>query len=65
MIPTLFGRWQTRLLLLTTVGSFVSLLFFLIDPNPIFFIILSYVTILGLGWDILYNHRNYSGLKDR
>jgi hypothetical protein len=60
MTPTLFGRWQTRLLLLSTVGILVSLPFSvgLIGPGAsvIYFWILAYVAILGLGWDILYNH---------
>ncbi|MEB3215487.1 MAG: hypothetical protein VKN72_04380 [Nostocales cyanobacterium 94392] len=59
MTPTLFGRWQTRLLLLLTVGVFVSLPFAigLIGPeqNNIYFWILFYVAIFGLAWDILYN----------
>jgi hypothetical protein len=60
MTPTLFGRWQTRLLLMATVGVIVSLPFAmgLIDgsPDSIYFWILGYVTVFGLGWDILYNY---------
>lgn len=59
MTPTLFGRWQTRLLLLLTVGLFVSLPFAsgLIgsEPGSVYFWILGYVTIFGLGWDVLYD----------
>ncbi|HIK07188.1 MAG TPA: hypothetical protein IGS40_21270 [Trichormus sp. M33_DOE_039] len=60
MTPTLFGRWQTRLLLLATVGVIVSLpfAFGLINPiaaGSIYFWILGYVAIFGLGWDVLYN----------
>lgn len=60
MTPTLFGRWQTRLLLLATVGVLVSLPFFLgwINPNatgPIYFWILGYVAAFGLVWDIVYD----------
>ncbi|MBD2362641.1 hypothetical protein H6G36_15860 [Anabaena minutissima FACHB-250] len=60
MTPTLFGRWQTRLLLLSTVGVLVSLPFAmgLIGgiPDSIYFWILGYVAIFGLGWDVLYNY---------
>ncbi|BAY90992.1 MULTISPECIES: hypothetical protein [unclassified Tolypothrix] len=60
MTPTLFGRWQTRLLLLATVGVLVSLPFAmgLIGPGPnsVYFLILTYVAIFGLGWDVLYNY---------
>jgi hypothetical protein len=60
MTPILFGRWQTRLLLLATVGVLVSLPFAmgLIVPgaNSVYFWILSYVAIFGLGWDVLYDY---------
>ncbi|MEH2137952.1 hypothetical protein [Nostoc sp.] len=60
MTPTLFGRWQTRLLLILTVGVLVSLPFALglIGPgaNSVYFCILGYVAVFGLGWDVLYNH---------
>ncbi|TAE59321.1 MAG: hypothetical protein EAZ76_03065 [Nostocales cyanobacterium] len=59
MTPTLFGRWQTRLLLLATVGVLVSIPFALglIDgqKNSVYFLILGYVAIFGLGWDVIYN----------
>lgn len=60
MTPTLFGRWQTRLLLLATVGVLVTLPFSLgiIGPgsDAIFFWILGYVVLFGLAWDIAYNY---------
>ena len=60
MTPTLFGRWQTRLLLLATVGVLVSLPFAIgligSSPNSVYFWILGYVAIFGLGWDVLYNY---------
>jgi hypothetical protein len=60
MTPTLFGRWQTRLLLLATVGVFVSMPFAtgLIGSgaSSVYFWILGYVAIFGLGWDVLYNY---------
>jgi hypothetical protein len=60
MTPTLLGRWQTRMLLLSTVGILTSTPFALGliggKPSPIYFLILMYVAIFGLGWDILYNN---------
>ncbi len=51
MTPTLFGRWQTRLLLFATVGILITIPF----GEPIYFSVLGYVAILGLFWDIIYN----------
>lgn len=60
MTPTLFGRWQTRLFLLATIGVLVTLPFCLgiIEPNfgTGYYLILGYVAILGCIWDILYNY---------
>ncbi|MBH8562046.1 hypothetical protein I8748_07645 [Nostoc sp. CENA67] len=60
MTPTLFGRWQTRLLLLATVGVLVSIPFATgligFGANSVYFWILGYVAIFGLGWDLLYNY---------
>jgi len=57
MTPTLFGRWQTRLLLFAIVGSIVSLPFFIAtNNNPVFFILLAYLAGIGLIWDIGYNY---------
>jgi hypothetical protein len=59
MTPTLFGRWQTRLLLLATVGVLVSLPFALgligSGANTIYFWILGYVAVFGIIWDIVYD----------
>ncbi|MBF2066169.1 MAG: hypothetical protein IGS39_17390 [Calothrix sp. C42_A2020_038] len=58
MTPTLFGRWQTRLLLMATVGVFVSLPFaigIIGDAGPIYFWILVYVAIFGIIWDVVYD----------
>jgi hypothetical protein len=59
MTPTLFGRWQTRLLLLATIGVLVSLPFAIgliaSSPSTVYFWILSYVAIFGLAWDIVYD----------
>lgn len=60
MTPTLLGRWQTRLLLLATVGVLVTLPFSLgivgSGASSEFFWILLYVALFGLIWDILYNY---------
>lgn len=59
MTPTLLGRWQTRLLLLATVGVLATLPFAIasatIQVALIFFSILGYVAVFGIGWDCLYN----------
>ena len=56
MTPTLAGRWQTRLLLLSIVGALITLIFGYFFSNfatP--FALLGYVLLLGFLWDILYN----------
>ncbi len=56
MTPTLFGRWQTRLFLLSTVGIIITIPFYLLfSNNPDFFIVLLSVFLLGLVWDTIYN----------
>ena len=57
MTPTLPGRWQTRLLLLGTVGLVLSLIFGAIVGDlrtPL--ALLGYVLLLGWAWDILYHY---------
>ena len=62
MTPNLFGRWQTRILLLATVGVLVTIPFYLgwfgseVDGNLrfIYFLILLYVALFGLVWDLVY-----------
>lgn len=60
MTPTLFGRWQTRLFLLATVGVVVTIPFSLgiIGPgaSSVFFWVLVYVALFGCLWDILYSY---------
>jgi hypothetical protein len=60
MTPTLLGRWQTRLLLLATLGVLITLLFargYLgSGSHPIFFWVLGYVALFGIGWDVLYSY---------
>lgn len=59
MTPTLFGRWQTRIFLLATVGVLFTLPFAFgyvgNEASTIYFWVLFYVGLLGLGWDILYD----------
>ncbi|NJO40701.1 MAG: hypothetical protein HC769_08465 [Cyanobacteria bacterium CRU_2_1] len=57
MTPTLFGRWQTRILLFAVVGSLISLPFFVFSgANPVFFVVLIYIAAFGMVWDSLYNY---------
>lgn len=64
MTPTYFGRIQTRLLLLATVGSFVTFFYaiiaVLLTGNFVTFffpfILLTLVAVFGVFWDILYNY---------
>jgi hypothetical protein len=59
MTPTLLGRWQTRLLLIFTLGVLVSIPFATgligASPGTVYFWILAYVAIFGLGWDVVYD----------
>lgn len=55
MTPTLVGRWQTRLLLLATLGVLVSAPFCPITGSLAPFAVLAWVAILGFAWDILYS----------
>ncbi len=59
MTPTLFGRWQTRIFLLATVGVLVTLPFYYgilgTQFKLVYFWILFYVGLFGLGWDVLYD----------
>ncbi len=57
MTPTLLGRWETRFLLLATVGVIVTLVVGLIIKNiatP--FLLLGYVFLFGLVWDAVYQY---------
>jgi hypothetical protein len=63
MTPTLFGRWQTRILLLATVGLIVSIPFVLgiigpkidFEKSLVYLWVLGYVAVSGLIWDIIYH----------
>lgn len=57
MTMTLYGRWQTRLLLMWTAGLLVTLVFGLIYRDvgtPL--ALLFYVTLIGFVWDALYHY---------
>ncbi|MEM7348191.1 MAG: hypothetical protein AAF485_28510 [Chloroflexota bacterium] len=57
MTPTLAGRWQTRLLLMSTIGVIVTLGIGFFSKNLLNpFVLLFYVTLFGLVWDIFYNY---------
>ncbi|GAC1461381.1 MAG: hypothetical protein NVS2B14_07110 [Chamaesiphon sp.] len=59
MTPTLLGRWQTRLLLLSTVGILVTLplCIGIIGPGgSVFLWVLLYVAGFGIVWDVLYHY---------
>ncbi|MGF1507349.1 MAG: hypothetical protein ACFB51_19815 [Anaerolineae bacterium] len=60
MTPTLMGRWQTRLLLLTGIGVPVTLFYSIVYGLLLgnwwsVWLFLFGVLIFGLGWDVLYN----------
>jgi len=52
--PTLVGRWQTRVVLLATVGLLITLPFAAVAGMPPF-VVLAYVATIGLAWDMLYS----------
>jgi hypothetical protein len=54
MTPTLIGRWQTRLLLLGTLGVLVTIPFSL-NGDSLYFQVLLAIAVLGCIWDIVYN----------
>ena len=60
MTHTVFGRWQTRLVLLFSVGSLNTLPFDLGIIEPEFgigyFLVLVYVALFGCVWDLVYNY---------
>ncbi len=54
MTPTLFGRWQQRLLLLPTVGLLLSLPLAIIQRSWYYLLVLIYIGFFGCLWDLLY-----------
>src|SRR4051812_5043565 len=63
MVPTLWGRLQTRLVLLATVGSVITALVTPVLPvdSPLSdryrttFVVLATVAVLGVGWEFVYH----------
>jgi hypothetical protein len=63
MLPTLFGRIQTRIALLAVVGGIVTLVVAPILPMSaglgeryrVSFVVLFMVGLLGIGWELLYH----------
>lgn len=56
MTPTTMGRWQTRIVMMATLGAIVTAIFALLDPdtNKTYWRVLGYVLAFGLGWDLIY-----------
>jgi hypothetical protein len=52
MTPTLLGRWQTRLLLLSTIGFVLTVPFLFFGLTPLINLVL--VIAVGFLWDILW-----------
>jgi hypothetical protein len=59
MLPTLNGRIQTRIFMLATWGSLVTLLITPVLPGDpdyqVTFLILATVAVLGVAWEIIYH----------
>lgn len=54
MTPTLIGRWQTRILLLGTLGVLVTIPISL-NGESVYLQVLLAIAVLGCLWDIVYN----------
>ena len=54
MTPTLLGRWETRLLLLATIGLLITIIFTLLFGGSTFLLVLVYVAVFGVIWDVIY-----------
>lgn len=55
MTPTLLGRWQTRILLMATAGALATVFWGVqFDRMRTLFLLLLYVTLLGLVLDVIY-----------
>ncbi len=52
--PTLMGRWQTRIVMLATLGLLISFLFAIGYDDTTFYKVLFYVAVFGVVWDIIY-----------
>jgi hypothetical protein len=57
MTPTLLGRWETRFLLLATIGVIITLIVGLAVKNFLTpFLLLGYVFLFGIVWDVIYQY---------
>lgn len=65
MTPTVYGRWQTRLFLLATIGFAVTIFFGFLYTDPAVggssayittITVLLYVILFGFVWDLVYNY---------
>lgn len=54
MTPTLIGRWQTRFAMLGTLGLLVTAILAAAYGSPVFFWVLFWVFVFGLGWDVIF-----------
>ena len=54
MTPVLFGRWETRIVMLGTLGAVVTAGFAINDNTNVYFKVLGYIAAFGIGWDIVY-----------
>lgn len=63
MVPTLFGRIQTRVVLLAVIGGLVTVVIAPVLPVPASgavkyqdaYVVLAAVAVLGIGWECLYH----------
>jgi len=54
MTPVMFGRWETRIVMLGTLGAVVTAGFAINDNTNVYFKVLGYIAAFGIGWDIVY-----------
>jgi hypothetical protein len=52
--PVIFGRWQTRIVMMAIVGGIISAIFAAALQDSVPFVILAYVVGFGLIWDVVY-----------
>jgi hypothetical protein len=58
MTFTLFGRWQIRILLMTTIGLLMAIAIAVKSGSQVAgqtFLTLLYLTLFGIGWDFVYH----------
>lgn len=55
MTPTLSGRWQTRALLLLTLGLPITFGFVMVFNSITPLVLLWWTLLFGLAWDVLYD----------